>query len=139
MIDRVFLDSNLLVYIYDSSEPEKRRVATRIIKEEILADRAVVSSQVLQEFYVGVTRKLEPPLDYADACAAVEALAGLRIALPRAEMVLAAIRRSHEDTISFWDALIVEAALSAECARLLSEDFQDGRRFGELVVLNPFK
>jgi len=138
MSDRVFLDSNLFVYLYDSSEPAKRRIAAQVVEEEILADRAVVSSQVLQEFYVSVTRRLDPPLAHADAYRAVEALAGLRVVLPSTALILAAIQRSAQDTLSFWDALIVEAALSAECTRLLSEDMQDGRRFGTMEVSNPF-
>jgi len=139
MSDRVFLDTNVLVYVYDTAEPEKQRLAEECVSRTILEGRAVVSTQVLQEFYVNVTRKLDPPLEADAAYTAVEGLGRLQTVLARPELILAGIRRCKSDRMSFWDALIVEAALEARCALLLSEDLQDGRTYADLRVENPFR
>lgn len=98
----------------------------------------MISTQVLTEFFVTVTRKLGRPLPAADAEAAVRNLAQLHVVETDRELVLAAVARSRADRLSVWDALIVEAALRRGCGRILTEDLQDGRRFGDLVIENPF-
>jgi predicted nucleic acid-binding protein len=92
----------------------------------------------LQEFYVAVTRKLAKPLPAADAAAVVRDLTAFEIVVVDVAMVNHAIARSRSDSLSFWDALIVTAAHAHGCRRLLSEDLQSGRMFGELHVENPF-
>ena len=137
MSGRVFLDTNVLVYLFDRDEPGKRAVAARLLDER--ADQIVVSTQVLQEFYVAVTRKLGKPLTEAEAEAAVRHLSALDVVVVDTEIILAAVALSRRHRIAFWDALIVEAALSRGCTTLVSEDLQDGRRFGTLAVENPFR
>jgi predicted nucleic acid-binding protein len=136
MAGRVFADTNVFVYLYDRNAPDKQRIARDLVEREH-RDLAV-SPQVLQEFYVTVTRKLSTPLSEADAETAVRHLATFEIVPIDGAFVVHAIARSRRDKIAFWDALIVEAALAAKCARLYSEDLQDGRRFGSMVVVNPF-
>jgi predicted nucleic acid-binding protein len=136
MIDRAFVDTNVFVYLFDRDAPAKRARAATLL--EAGAETMVVSTQVLQEFYVTVTRKLGKPLPELDAEAAVRRLAALSVVDTDADLVLAAVAGSRRYRLSFWDALIVEAALRAECRRLLTEDLQHGRRFADLTVENPF-
>ncbi|MBW2263942.1 MAG: PIN domain-containing protein [Deltaproteobacteria bacterium] len=136
MSARTFLDTNVVVYAFDRSEPEKRGRAIEILGAA--AGSCVVSTQVLQEFYVVVTRKLERPLREDAAEEAVRSLSCLHVAVLDASSVLSAIETSRTSGISLRDALIVQAARQSGCTRLLSEDLQDGRDFGGLVVENPF-
>jgi predicted nucleic acid-binding protein len=138
MNDSVFVDTNVLVYLFDADSPEKQERARAILEIEGPSGRLVLSTQVLQEFFVSVTRKLKPPVPPSEAEAAARDLAALDVVEIEAPMVFRAISRSRRHTLSLWDALIVEAALARGCTRLLSEDLQDGRRFGGLVVENPF-
>lgn len=137
MSGRVFLDTNVLVYLFDRDEPGKRAVAARLLDER--ADQIVVSTQVLQEFYIAVTRRLGKPLTEAEAEAAVRHLSALDVVVVDTEIILAAVALSRRHRIAFWDALIVEAALSRGCTTLVSDDLQDGRRFGTLAVEDPFR
>jgi predicted nucleic acid-binding protein len=135
---RPFFDTNVLVYAFDEGEPEKREVALALIKEHLEEGDGILSVQVLREFYVSV-RRLARPLSAAEA---EEALGSLAVFSPITEdwrMVVGATRRSRELTLSFWDALIVEAALRAGAGRLLTEDLQHGQRIGGLTVENPFR
>jgi predicted nucleic acid-binding protein len=136
MSGRVFVDTNVLVYLYDTDAPVKQRIGRALIERE--QQELTVSPQVLQEFYVTVTRKLATPLPAADAEAAVRQLAAFEVVPADAALVLRAVARARRDKLAFWDSLIVEAALAGKCARLYSEDMQDGRRFGSMVVVNPF-
>ncbi len=136
MSDRAFLDTNVLVYLFDRDTPAKQQRAREVLEAE--GGSAAVSTQVLQEFYVTVTRKLGQPLAEKDAEAAVRDLAALEVVPVDTPLVLAAIARSRGDRISLWDALVVESALHAGCRRLLTEDLQDGRLFGRIRVENPF-
>jgi predicted nucleic acid-binding protein len=138
MIDSVFLDTNVLVYVFDRDATKKQARARRILAGEGAAGRAFISTQVLQEFYVTVTRKLARPLPVADAERAVIGLATLPVVQLDTATVLAAIRASQVHQLSFWDALIVQAALDSGCTRLLSEDMQHGREIGTLRIENPF-
>jgi len=136
--DRVFLDTNVLVYAYDASEPVQRARARTLLAD---LEDAVVSTQVLAEFYVALTRVggVKPPVAPADAEAAVTSLSELTVVVVDVSMVLAGVRRARQSRLSLWDALIVEASLAANCDRLLTEDLQHGQRFGDLAVENPFR
>lgn len=137
MSGRTFLDTNVLVYAFDAGEPRKRDVALQILAE---ADPAllVISSQVMSEFHVTVTRKLQHSLPPREAARAVAELSRLEVVAVTSDLVLAAVRRSRDAVLSHWDALIIETALHARCERLLTEDLTDGQRFDDLVVENPF-
>lgn len=136
MSGKAFLDTNVLVYLFDKESPAKQRRARAVLEAE--GSSAAVSTQVLQEFYVTVTRKLGHPMPERDAEAAVRELAALEVVPVDGPLVLSGIARSRKDRLSLWDALIVEAALQGGCRRLLTEDLQDRRRFGALHVENPF-
>jgi predicted nucleic acid-binding protein len=131
-----FLDTNVAVYAYDRDEPAKREIARSILAGD--GEPLVVSTQVLAEFYWVSTRRLERPLAEDDAAEVVRTLADLMVVGADAELVRAAIDLARERQISSWDALIVRAAQVGGCERLLSEDLQDGTRFDEVRVENPF-
>lgn len=135
---KTFLDTNVLVYAFDAGSPEKRKRALALFSECAAAGTLLLSVQVLQEFYVTVTRKLESPLPAAIALAAVSDLTVFPVVPTDVPLVRAAIRTHQDASISFWDALIVEAARNGGAALLYSEDLQDGRDFGGLRIVNPF-
>lgn len=132
---RVFLDTNVAVYAFDRADPVKQRAAITILESD---ERLVVSPQVLLETWWTLTRKLATPLSPERATDVVDELAKLPVVGTDSELVARAIRSSREHQIAIWDALIVEAARSAACTRILSEDLQDGSDFGGILVENPF-
>jgi predicted nucleic acid-binding protein len=119
-VTRSFFDTNVLVYLFDNAEPEKKARAQEVLEREVEAGRATLSTQVLQEFYVNVTGKLTSPLPSEVAEARVRDFSRLPLVRVNASLILAAIARSRRMTLSFWDALIVEAALSAGADRWLT-------------------
>ena len=137
-MSRCFFDTNVLLYLFDDSVPEKKAQAQEVFSEEVEAGRAVLSTQVLQEFYVSVTRKLAEPLPSAVAEAQVRDFARLPTVRVDEVMILSAIERHRSMSFSFWDALILEAALRGGADRLLTEDMQHGQKIEGLLVENPF-
>lgn len=133
---RAFVDTNVLVYTFDASEPEKRAAAAALLAGE---RDLVVSAQVLGELFVTLTRKLTPPVPASDARAAVDRLAGLDTVAIDAALVQDAIRIAGEAQLSYWDSLIVAAASAARCARLLTEDLSDGQVIEGVTVEDPFR
>lgn len=136
--DRAFLDTNVLVYVFDHDEPAKRQRSQELLARSRPGELAV-SAQVLGEFYVTVTRKLRRPLDEARAEEALKWLYLLPVVALDQAIVNAAVQTSRAAQLSYWDALIVSAAAAAGCARLLSEDLHDGQLIGSVRVENPFR
>lgn len=134
-MDRQFIDTNIWVYAVDDADAAKRRHAREVLGS---VQQPVVNAQVLNEFYVVVTRKLDRPLPEAQAAAAVADMARLLVVPVDRHLVQEAIGLSRSHQLSLWDAAIVEAARSASCAELITEDLQDGRAFEGVVVRNPF-
>ena len=139
MSGRSFVDTNVFVYLFDRDSPAKQSAARQILQTEGLQGRIVLSTQVLQEFYVSVTRKLGQPLSESDGAEAAHDLCAFDVVEVDKEMVLRSMTLSRAERLSFWDALIVEAAQIRRCDRLLTEDLQDGRRLGSLSITNPFR
>lgn len=137
-MSRSFFDTNVLLYLFDNLVPEKKARAQEVLSSEVEAGRAVLSTQVLQEFYVNATRKLAEPLSPEAAEAQVRDFARLPLVRVDEAMILAAIERNRDMSLSFWDALVVEAALRAGAGRLLTEDLQHGQEMDGLRVENPF-
>ena len=135
---RFFFDTNVLVYLFDNNEPEKKARAREVFEREARAGRAVLSTQVLQEFYVNATRKLAPALSSEVAEERVRDFSRLPLVRVEVGMILSAIVRSQEYMLSFWDALIVESALKGGADRLLTEDLQHGQVIEGLRIENPF-
>jgi predicted nucleic acid-binding protein len=137
MSERVFLDTNVLVYADDKSAGAKRSRALALLSELVGESRAVISTQVLQEYFVVATRKLGVPADVARR--KVDALSRLDVVLVRPELVLAAIDLHRLHSISFWDALIVRSAVAAGCTRVFSEDLQHDQVLDGVRIENPFR
>lgn len=138
MTGRTFLDSNVLVYSADESPAEtaKHVVAVGLLSGAI--ENLVISTQVLQEFYVVTTRKLRNRLSEERAAKAVRGLAKLDVVGVDVPLVLAAVDTSHAAKISLWDALIIEAARRAGCYRVLSEDLNAGQVISGVRIEDPF-
>jgi predicted nucleic acid-binding protein len=137
MSARSFFDTNVLVYADDKAAPAKQRRAVDLIAEHRRAGTGVVSLQVLQEYFVTVTRKLH--VDPRIARRKVELLAEFDVAAPEVADILAAIDLHRLHGFSFWDALILRAAQQAGCSVLLSEDLQEAREIDGIRVVNPFR
>jgi predicted nucleic acid-binding protein len=137
MTDRVFVDSNVWVYAVDEDEPVKRSQA-RAVLSPTAPDTLVTSSQVLGEFYATVTQKLARPVAAEVASGMVERMAKLPVVVIDAERVQEAIAGSRSWHLSYWDALIIAAARSARCDRLLTENLADGTTYAGVRVENPF-
>jgi predicted nucleic acid-binding protein len=134
---RTFVDTNVLIYAYDVDAANKHEIAKGILRE-LWSERAgSLSTQVLQEFYVNVTRKIAAPLSRPSARAIVDSYAVWCFDTTPAENS-AAFRIEDEARISFWDALIVAAARKAGAARILSEDLNAGQTISGVRIENPF-
>lgn len=133
-----FFDTNILVYLFDGDAPDKQTRAQSLLAQETAAGRILLSTQVLQEFYVTVTRKLATPLPPQEARQALAHLGALTCVNVDANHVLAAADRSQNLQLSFWDALIIESALAGGANRLYTEDLQHGQVIGNLRIENPF-
>ena len=133
-----FIDTNVLVYRYDSRDPVKQLRAQELVKSGIENQTAVVSAQVLGEFFTTVTRKIQIPLSTEEAQAAVDLISTLKVVALDLALVRRAISTQIRYGISYWDALIVAAAESAGCTRILSEDLNPGQAYNGVVVVNPF-
>lgn len=136
MPERVFVDTNVLVYAYDRKQRVKRARARSVLASLIRDRSAVISTQVLQEFFAATTRKLKLPAEQARRY--VEKLTRLDVVVIRPELILAAIDLHRLHRLAFWDALVIKAASAASCARVLSEDLNHGQVIDGIQIENPF-
>jgi predicted nucleic acid-binding protein len=136
--ERTFVDTNVLVYAYDADAADKHEAAKRRLVELWNDHTGALSVQVLQEFYVTVTRKLPNPVTRRAARDVIAAYDTWSPHRPVTADVLAASELEERHRLSFWDALVVVSAQRSECTILLSEDLQHGRRFGPVTVVDPF-
>jgi predicted nucleic acid-binding protein len=134
----VFVDTNVLVYRYDQSEPVKQQIASEWLNTLWQRKAGRTSTQVLQELYVTLTRKLTRGLDSSDARTIVAALEAWKPVSADANLIHTAWELEDAHSFSFWDALIVAAALRSSSTILLTEDLQDGMAIGSLTIINPF-
>lgn len=137
--EATFVDTNVLVYAYDADAGEKHdRARTRLqtLWEE---GTGLVSTQVLQEFYVTVTRKLARPLRRQAARDVMATYRAWPVHRPDVDDVVAASELEERHRLSFWDALVVVSARRSGARVLLTEDLQGGRRFDDLVIVSPFR
>jgi len=133
----VFVDTNVLVYAHDASGGVKTERARTVVERLWESGLGCVSVQVLQEFFVTVTRKVPHPLTARRASGIIENLTGWRVHSPKPEDVLAAIEIHTQRRISFWDALIVRSAVQLGCKEILSEDLNPGSLQHGLSIRNP--
>lgn len=134
-----FVDTNLLVYFRDATEPDKQAIAATWLSVLWRSRSGRVSFQVLSEYYVSVTQRLKPGLAREEAQADIHSLMAWRPIGMDKLLLEGAWTLQDRYRFSWWDALIVAAAQRANCQYLLSEDFQHGQEVGSVVIVNPFQ
>ncbi len=137
MSDRVFVDTNILLYAHDADAKSKHEVAKSILAKLWSRRTGVLSMQVLQEFYVNATRKIASPLPKNVARMVVDSYAIWCAETTPAE-ISSAFRIEDESRIGFWDALIVASAAKCGASRILSEDLNAGQTIAGIRIENPF-
>lgn len=137
MSRKIFVDSNILIYAHDIDDPRKHSIALKIFEDLWLSKSGVLSMQVLQEFYNAATRKIAKPLPKAVAREAVERLSPWCVVTTPDE-IATAFRIEDIARISFWDALIIAAAVKAGADEILSEDMNSGQMIAGVRIVNPF-
>lgn len=135
---REFVDANVLVYAFDSSAGRKQQAAQALLERLWESTTGCVSIQVLQEFFVTVTKKVAKPLPVEDATSRIREFAAWRVFSPTADDVVAAIALHTQAKIGFWDAMIVLAAAESGCDVLWTEDLADGHTLRGVRIRNPF-
>ena len=137
MSGKTFIDTNVLIYAHDVDATEKHRIAKTVLQTLWTERTGVLSTQVLQEFYVNVTRKIQSPLSKNLARLVVSSYVIWCVDTTPAEISMA-FRVEDESRIGFWDALIVSSAAKSGANRILSEDLNAGQRIAGILVVNPF-
>ena len=133
-----FVDTNVLVYAHDRTAGSKHDSARQLVHELWRSRRGVVSTQVLQEFYVTVRKKVAVPLSREEARELIVDFRSWRVVVNDEHSILDAIELEERFRISFWDALIVQAAITSGADVLYSEDLNAGQTYGTVTVVNPF-
>ena len=137
--DRHFFDTNVLIYAFDRQAPDKARRADHLVYSGLASGKGMISYQVAQEF-IAVARKYRKPMTFDDIERYWEkTLRPLLQVHSSPSLFLRAIEVCRTSQLSWYDSLIVAAAIQGQCKILYSDDLQDGRRFGDLVVENPFR
>jgi predicted nucleic acid-binding protein len=137
MSDKTFIDTNVLIYAHDVDAKRKHEAAKSVLHELWSEHTGVLSMQVLQEFYVNVTRKISRPISKKSARLVVSSYTIWCVDTTPAE-ISAAFRIEDESRIGFWDALIVASALRSGATRILSEDLNAGQTIAGIHIQNPF-
>ncbi len=137
--DRVFVDTNVLVYAYDIDAGHKHQIAADIMKDTWLSGSGILSTQTLQEFFVTVTGKISSPLDVAVAEDILKKLSTWDVVTNNMKTIFAAIELHRQHKFSFWDSLIVASAIEGGAGMLFSEDFSDRHKIKGIVIKNPFR
>ncbi|HEJ83182.1 MAG TPA: PIN domain-containing protein [Desulfobacteraceae bacterium] len=138
MTDKIFLDTNIIVYAHDQSSSKKNAIAKEIMDYLWESRQGVVSVQVLQEFFVCVTQKIVKPIHIKNARMIVEYLSNWEVVVNDKYITLEAIDLQEKYRFSFWDSLITQAAIQSQACLLFSEDLPDGQIVMGTKILNPF-
>ena len=133
-----FVDTNVLVYAFDSADPTRHRSATQLLSRLMDEDRLRLSTQVLQEFYVTMTRKARPLWSPDRALAKLDDFAAWPVIISDLSLIREAVLLSRDAVLSFWDALVVAAAVRSGADILYTEDLNDGQILRGVRVVNPF-
>lgn len=138
MSDRVFVDTNILVYAHDVDTGNKHSHARELVSQLWETRTGILSTQVLQEFIVAVTRKVPSPISAAQARRAVRNYAAWELVVNDIRIILQATEIQEAHQLSFWDALIVSAAFAGNAAVIATEDLNHGQRIEGILIRNPF-
>ncbi len=134
-----FVDTNILVYAYDRTQGEKHVRARELLLSLWESGFGCVSTQVLQEFYVNVTRKSAAPLPPEQAMDVIQDFSDWKVHRAGIKDLVSAIQLQQRCRISFWDAMILQSARQSGCALVWSEDLSDSQEYAGVRVVNPFK
>lgn len=139
MSDRVFLDTNVFVYSLTTSIPAKQAIATKLIKENIASGKGTISFQIVHEFFSVAFRRFKPPMSLIEAEQFLAMpLRPLLAVHSSYSLYSQALLLKNRHAISWYDSLIIAAAIESECGILYTEDLQHGQKFDSVVVQNPF-
>ncbi|MGO9318218.1 MAG: PIN domain-containing protein [Terracidiphilus sp.] len=139
MSDRFYLDTNIFVYSFDQSAATKAQRAKQLIHEALTTQKGVISYQVVQEFFNVALRRFSQPMQAADAEQYLITVFRPLLSVHSSQaLYVEALHLQSQSRLSWYDALIVSAAMQARCDLLFTEDLQQGQRFGTLQVRNPF-
>ena len=136
--ERVFVDSGVLVYVYDPDAPAKQTCARDLVIDHLGSGTLALSTQVLLEFYWTVTRKPEVPLPHPVAVGFARQLLAAHVVTPSADLVVAAMERRGASPLTIWDALILEAAESSGASVLYTEDEHLLSVSSGIAIVDPF-
>ncbi len=138
MKDKIFLDTNVIVYAHDRSSGKKNTIAMEIMEYLWERKKGVISVQVMQEFYVCVTTKILKPLPLKVAREILEYLLNWDLIINDEYITIKAINLQEKYRFSFWDSLIVQSAIQSQAYILLSEGLSDGQIIKNVKIVNPF-
>jgi len=136
--DRVFLDTNVIVYAFDTTAGKRRTIARDIMVDLWDSGLGVISTQVLQEFFVSVTRKIPKSMGVSAARNIVADLLKWNVVINDGDSILGAVDILTRHGLSFWDSLIIDAAVRGGASELLSEDLSHGQTIAGVTITNPF-
>jgi predicted nucleic acid-binding protein len=137
--DKVFVDTNVLVYAYDLDAGRKRLIALDIMKDLWVSGLGVLSTQILQEFFVTVTRKISSPVDLSSARATIKRLSKWNTVIINVETIIEATELQERHKYSFWDSLVIAAAVEGGATAVISEDLGESHKIKGVTIRNPFK
>jgi predicted nucleic acid-binding protein len=136
---RFFLDTNIFVYSFDRRSAAKAQRSAQLIRQAVATRKGVVSYQVVQEFFNVALRRFEQPMSIAEAEQYLGAVFRPLLAVQSSQALYSeGLRLKDKRRLSWYDSLIIAAAIEAQCGLLYSEDLQHGQRFGDLQIENPF-
>lgn len=138
MKDKTFIDTNILVYAHDMDAGKKHEMAAQVVSEFWESRTGALSTQVLQEFYVTLTRKIPVPLDKARARRLIKSYSVWDVVMNDVPIMARASEIEEAYKISFWDALIISAAFSGNASTVLTEDLNHGQVIEGISIKNPF-
>ena len=138
MNGKVFVDTNILIYAHDLDAGQRNEISAAILRELWENETGVLSVQVLQEFYVNVTRKIQNPLPNPQARGIIENYLAWSVELNDTRTILVASEIEERHMLSFWDALIVASASNANVEKILTEDLNHCQHIEGILIENPF-
>ena len=136
--DKVFVDTNIIIYAYDVTAGRKHSTARVIIADLWNSGLGVVSTQVLQEFFVNVVQKIPKPIPKQQAKDIVRDFLKWHVVVNTGDSIIEAIDICLRFGYSFWDSMIIEAAIKGGVSVLITEDLKDGQVVGGVTIKNPF-
>jgi len=139
MSGRIFVDTNILIYAHDLDAGSKRKIAVAIMEELWEHQTGVISTQVLQEFYVNVTRKISNPIPKTKARGIIENYRYWQVEQNSPATILSASEIEERYMLSFWDSLIIAAASKSNATKILTEDLNHGQVIAGILIENPFR